>query len=64
MRDLPDQMTCWRTHRVRPWLGDVIGGVPAAILLPTMVVTWLLVGAFLGRLGAATTRSRSVARAR
>jgi hypothetical protein len=33
MRDLLDQMTCWRTHRVRPWLGDVIGGVPAAILL-------------------------------
>lgn len=39
-------------HQVPTLLGDIIGGVPAAILLPTMVVTWLLVGAFLDALPA------------
>ena len=39
-------------HQVPSALGDVIGGVPAVVLLPAIVLAWLFVGAFLDALPA------------
>lgn len=39
-------------HQVPAALGELVGGVPVAVLLPTLVLAWLFVGAFLDALPA------------